>query len=454
METIVNALVLFVATLMLVGVTLWILWREPKAPKGRRWWTLVGTHALFCLVLVLLLNGLPGFFDGNAELYERMNLFGDRKDNTTQRPFVLIDNSGNKQLVPDPDGNLEDSTMLVVTDRARLARLLQRLAAHQELIAQVVVDIAFTAPSLQDSLLREAVLDLAVHKKVLLARAAEENTPLLRFGEDAMADVTERTQEDRIAWHRSAREEGPSLPYALHLRLHERAAKPFTLGLWTENGKGCWQLVYPGFMPTWTYLPGGVGSDDDVAPDDLPMPIGHALDAGWPRLLRRLQASQPTGSPIVFIGEFPEVPGEGSIDRHRTFVGEQTGSAMLIDLFHEIENDAHVVKGSTLLGLYAALCISTWFVFSRAWPKGREQPPSTFGGIVRKHVWTGIKDVLIGLVLLGTAWTLRWCTGQQMNLAPVFIYFVALMSLVEGLRRLRVPVEEMGTTTTLPRPSH
>lgn len=438
MEGIVNALVLFAAPLLLALFPAWVLWYRPK-PRGWRYPVMVGLHAFVCLVLLLLLNGLPGFFPSNADVLAKLHqLPGGVAD--VRQPFLLIDNSGNKQLVPDPNGNAEDSTVLVVTDRAKLARLLHRLAEHHEAFAQVVVDIAFTEASPNDSALREAVLDLAEHEKVLVAQTVNDNVEPLRFGAKVMADVTEWQQENMIAWHRSARDAGHSLPYSLYLRLHQRAAERFTLGLWKEQGPGGGRLAYNGFVPTWAYLPKANNTEGDVTLDELPMPIGHALDAGWPRLLRRLEQLSKRNAgrkAVIFIGEFPESPSEGSTDRHRTFLGESTGSVMLIDLYHEIENGAHVVKGSSLTVLFIALLLSTWYVFARAWPCKGEAPPATFATVVAKHLWDAVKSLGPALFLIGVAWVQWNGTGQQMNLAPLLVYFLALMSLVEAVRRVR-----------------
>lgn len=435
MEAIVNALVLFGVSLLLALAPAAALWRLPQRPKPIRFALLLCYHALFCLLGVLLLNGLPGYFVENTEVYAKLELLQDR-DERPERPFILIDNSGNKQLVPDPEGNLEDSTVVVVTDRTKLARLLQRLAAKQELIAQVVVDIRFVEPSAADSSLREAVLDLAAHGKILLARAHEGNTDRLDFGADVMADVTAYEQEDLLVWYRSAREEGHALPYALYLRLHRRTAEPFALGLWKESGEGGpTRLVYPGFMPTWSHLP--KVNDEAMGPDRLPMPIGHALDAGWSRLLRRLDTAGEGMEPVVFIGEFPLRANEASVDLHRSYAGTSTGSAMLVDLYHEMERGAHVVKGRSLMGLFIALLLCSWFVFTRAWPRTSEPPPVTFSAIVRKHVEDALKGAGPLLVLIAVAWWMRAAADQQMNLAPALIYFVVLMGLVGAVRRVR-----------------
>lgn len=449
MEALVNALVIFVLALLLALVPAWVLWRSKVRPKGWRYLALTSYHAFFCLLLVLLLNGLPGFFVQNSEVYANVRLL-EPDATAVQRPIVLIDNSGNKQLVPDPDGNLEDSTVLVVTDRAKLARLLHRLAEHQEHIGQVVVDIQFVDPSPADSALREAVLDLAVHGKVLLARAREENTDALRFGSDVMADVTEHQQEDLIAWHRSARAEGHSLPYTLFLRLHHRNAEPFALRLWKESGGDApARLVFPGFMPTWSYLP--TAGEEPVGRDVLPMPIGHALDAGWDRLLRRLTTADGP-APVIFIGEFPAMAKEASSDVHRTYLGEHTGSAMLINLFHELERGAHVVKGSTLLILFGVLMLCTAWTFFRAWPGKSEPPPTTFGAIVGKYVEDALKNLIPFVLLIVVVWAMRRITGQQMNLPPLLLYFAALTSLVEAIRRVRQRERDLANAKTDARP--
>lgn len=435
MVAIINAFVIFAAALLLALVPTAVIWRTPHRPRGWRYAALLGGHGFACLVLLLLLNGQPGYFGENADVQTKLALFDSPKE--ARQPFVLIDNSGNKQVVPDPDGNAEDSTVRVVTDRAKLTRLLQRFAAHQEDFAQVVVDIAFTDSSPNDSALREAVLDLAMHQKVLLARAVEENTPLLRFGSDVMADVTENEQDGLIAWHNAARDEGHSLPYALYLRLHQRKAERFTLGLWKECGPGGCRLVYGGFMPTWAYLPTVPDPEQELAPDALAMPIGHALDMGWPRLLRQLRAHDGARKAVVFIGEFPAMAHEGSTDQHRTFLGESRGSAMLIGLHHEIGNGAHVLNGLTLLGLFAALVFCTWLVIARAWQPKKQAPPKGFAAMVLNYVWDAIKTVIPLFVLVFIACLIRRVTGQQMNLIPMLIYFITLIGLVKAVRKAR-----------------
>lgn len=447
MEDLLFGFLVFCVAFALALLTATFLWRLPVRPRGWRWIAVHGAHAFGCLVLVLLLNGVPGYFGENADVYARLSLVPGGSTDPAPRPFLLIDNSRDKQLVPDPDGNMEDSSVLVITHRARLARLLTRLAQEQAHIAQVVVDIAFTDPSPADSALRESILALAAQRKIMIARTPLPNTPLLSFGSDVMADATERTQEGLIAWHSIVRDGEPSLPYALYLRLNDRASHPFFLSLHRERPAEGPGLVYAGFMPTWKHLPAAHNAEEETGMDDMAMPIGHALDAGWARLSRQLHEATSVNAPVVFIGEFPDAPGEVSVDRQRTFLGEETGSSLLIDLYHEIEDGTHRVDPLSLIICFVVLFGCTWGVFRMAWKRSPETPPGSFGGIVRKFLMDRIEDLVPVIILLITAYGLREWAGRQMNLVPLMIYFVMLIGLAKAMARLRIREMEAKART-------
>ena len=57
--------------------------------------------------------------------------------------FVLVDNSFDKELILNPEGDEEDSTTLTITSRRKLAAFLQLLNSNSKLVDMVMVDIGF-----------------------------------------------------------------------------------------------------------------------------------------------------------------------------------------------------------------------------------------------------------------------------------------------------------------------
>lgn len=440
MTTLLMALSMLLCTIAAAAVVMALVRTLRGSPSTKVRWSATLVHALVCLFALQVFNAWPGYFVANQEVYGVLNEwpFNAVTRSHELRPFVLIDNSGNKMLVPDSTGNAEDSTVLVLTDRAKLARLLTRLAQHPDAFAQVVCDITFEEASPHDAQLRDAIRELAVHKKILLAQGNDPNTSALQFNEGVMAAVTEEEQQGLIAWHTLMRNDAPTLPYALYRRLHQRTTTPLFAGLLWETGPSGGMPVFGGFVPTWAYLPAAQtvqpGEDDVPVPAAPVMPLGHALDLGWDRLLHHLNAP---GS-VIFIGEFP---GEGTArnitDTHRTFSGAYQGGHLLIDLFHELEQGAHRLRFFNLLTQYLLLLGCSALAFRRVWDVPMQEPTKNGAtwALIRAVLWKGVKDAFPLMLLLFSAFLLRVLFGQYVNMGALFIYFLALIGLLGQLRK-------------------
>lgn len=340
-----------------------------------------GVHAFLTLfTLVFLLGRLPGPIDENKVAYEfsasvRAFLNGaDEGEGADMPQIITIDNSENKVLVPDPRSDPDDSLVLVLTDRAKLARLLAYLAEHQERVGQVVVDMTFEEPTAQDPALAQAVRQLVRYNKVVLAQGTAANCPTLAFNTTVMASVAAEQQGDRIAWYTLRRDGLNSLPYELYLRTTHRSAEPAGLGLIKESdGQGGRAYAYPSFTPVWDRLEADRSDRQLHAPVDasgLTMPLGYVLtEYGKAELLARLTPDPAGELPVVFIGEFASPMGPAGSDLHETILGRHHGSAILLDLFKEMRRGGHLLNGGLLFfqGLLFWVC-SLLIFYSAGFP--------------------------------------------------------------------------------------
>jgi len=220
-------------------------------------------------------------------------------------------------------------------------------------------------------------------------------------------------------------------------------------------------------MPAWDQLPASVAvaskdplvSDQQTRLDDLPMPLGFALGAGWPLLLSQLDSTAGK-EPIVFIGEFPieQQPGAAK-DIHTTFRGSFRGGHLLMALFNELGNDAHVLKGWMLAFEFILFAGLSFLVFRKAWsplvpkPGGarssgtgfNDVPKSTASVAVEPGSWAlflrYVKKTAVSqwplLLFLFVFLVIDLAFRQHSNLAAPFAYFLTLNALFGQLHKVR-----------------
>lgn len=452
MITLGSLLLAFLIALAVAAAWLGLVKRMGPGPAIWRIALVTVAHTLFCLVLLLGLNAFAGRFGQNEQGYTISAELTSHNAPPSGRPFILIDNSGDKELLPDPLGNEEDSTSIVLTDRRKLTRLFHLLANEQAAIAHVVCDITFVDSTAHDVALRNALLPLVTQGKLMLARGPVPNCRTLTFNDTVMADATEELQSGLIAWHRLVKNGRPGIPYALYQRLRGSSAKPLPLGFLQEiAADGGTSYAFPGFMPTWDHLPAPPVRTDALAPatgtssDDGPVPIGFAAGAGWSLVQARIHGAGPV-LPVVFIGDFPRAADAGT-DMHRTFSGTHYGGHLLISLFHDLDHGAHIVRGGLLLFEGIMLLLCTLLVFAKAWypwasagrwdifPKTTTEP--TTAGLMARFLWKSFLGTLPLLVFLASAVVLHFCFGQYANLGVLVVHFAMLNALFGHLHKFR-----------------
>lgn len=442
MDALAFLLAVFAVAFLLALPWAFLLRAVPARPPVLPALLVILAHGAFCTLGLLVLNSVPGYFGKNREMY---SIVGPGEPSARDeggapaRRFIAIDNTLDKTLVTDSLADEGEGALLAITHRGKLAQLLHKLAAVHERVGLVVCDITFTTPSPDDQALSEAILALAEHHKILVAKGPSDNAPLLNFNDDAMADATEALQEGMIAWHALRKNGRSSIPYAMLERLDGWKPEPARFGFITERRGAESRTAFPGFMPLWTGLGATQHSEGPFNRDDDALSIGYAIGAGWPLLESRLGA---TGEPlpVVFIGEFPPARHrrmEGDV--HATFLGNHRGGELLIALYRDLALGAHLVRCRALLFQFLVLSLVSGLVFRRAWfrpcalrNRKPEADSSSDAGFVRMlggYLLGHLRNQLPLLLFLIIMFVFRRLFGLSPNMAGLLGYLLILNDL-------------------------
>ena len=141
--------------------------------------------------------------------------------------FVLVDNSFDKELILNPEGDEEDSTTLTITSRRKLAAFLHLLNSNSKLVDMVMVDIGFDLETEEDSLLQQQLLKLSAENKLLLSFVPFRNK-ILRLPAHVYGHVVEEGSDKLFVSHTIKQNDHYSLPYKLYSYLNGlHAGEPF-----------------------------------------------------------------------------------------------------------------------------------------------------------------------------------------------------------------------------------
>ncbi|MCR6718982.1 MAG: hypothetical protein NVV59_01560 [Chitinophagaceae bacterium] len=110
-------------------------------------WGAIAINTLFSVLLTLTVLNSPWGWSSQRDL--NYKLYAEKEDGYqfVRSNFILLDNSFDKILVPFEDGDVDDSTATVMTNRYALARTMKLLNQHIENVDLVIVDIGFGSPS-------------------------------------------------------------------------------------------------------------------------------------------------------------------------------------------------------------------------------------------------------------------------------------------------------------------
>ena len=181
-------------------------------------------HAAILTVLTIFLFNKPSWnwanqtgliqdVSGNNKNPEAYQYIRDR--------FILVDNSFDKELVLNPEGDEEDSTVITITARRKLAAFLHLLNANSNRIDLVVGDIGFNLPAASDTALQQELLKLSAENKLLLSIVPQKGAQQT-FGlrEAVFGNVSERGAGKLFVSHTIKQVGYFSLPYKLYAYLN------------------------------------------------------------------------------------------------------------------------------------------------------------------------------------------------------------------------------------------
>jgi len=376
--------------------------------RGPRRTMLTAVHATLLTYLTLFsLNRSPLIFSDELSVLQFIHAAKEKghawkgwfyDDAFIADNFLLIDTSFDPMLVPYAEGDQEDSTMVRITNRKKLADLLGFLDQESDKIDLVVCDILFQETTSYDTTLRE-MLDRFVSKDKLVVahNGLGELNPTLQLPEEVLGRATEELHGDILFSHTIHENNLSSLPYLMYRKTNNIQVVnlyPSNLLSYETNGNGDYGLFLNTFIPNLhfsdeTRLLGNAptGASDTwlrlVMNDLLGTPastgrkkrqlqaetkpflynLGYVVtETGRMELAANLRQGRNNKRKIVFIGAFQDA----ETDVHHTAFGPLHGSVILLNIFYELQQGRHRVSMLYVLMLFAGFWLTTWLLIRRA----------------------------------------------------------------------------------------
>jgi hypothetical protein len=361
--------------------------------------------------------------------------------------FVLIDNSFDKTIIPNPAGTDGDNTGIVITDRKKLAALFHFANVHPDLIDMIVCDIGFPDTTADDHHLRRE-MDTALYDDKLLVsgNGTKEENPTFRFPASAVGDAAEQTSERQFITHTLTRGNAYSLPYKIYAWMYGATeADAYLWGrLLTEHrrdGTSAWAVN--------TFLPLFSMTDERRLESEYPsgptLLVGEAdttTSAGWE--LRNLgYLVSPDGAQdlqdnlsqrktqgkrnILLIGAFK---GQDE-DIHKTIHGPLHGTTILLNLVFDLQKGEHIVTAWQVFILVVFFMLATLLVFytikhgsmvPKPPAKEKDDNKSPLMSAIKEYFFLPIH--MFALLIMGIV--LIFLTHRTFNASLLILYFLAI----------------------------
>jgi hypothetical protein len=333
-------------------------------------------HALLLTAFTLFVFNEPGW--RWSEQVDFIRSFGTKNENSiaaysfVKNNFLLIDNSFDKQLIPDPEGDEEANTNIIVTDRQKLADFLHFIYDHKDLVGFVVVDIGFIDSSKSDFLLYQALVDLYAEEKILISySSAGENNKVFHFNGRIYGDVHEEVNEGIYVSHLIKRKEYFSLPYKMYGQLNglRNASTFFGERLIRETdsaGRSAWVLNR--FEPEFSIIDEEKLRSRSTRENSFSVRLGESEEkttnyyklgetitpTGSTDLLYNLQQRRELGQKNNFLlGAF----ASPSDDIHQTPYGALHGTTILLNVLYQLQQHKHYLSWTFVGILFISFCL-------------------------------------------------------------------------------------------------
>lgn len=296
--------------------------------------------------------------------------------------FILVDNSLDKELVLNPEGDEDDSTTVTITDRRKLGAFLGLLQSRKDLVDLVVADIDFTPaairPTADDSALQAGLLALSAENKLLLSvvpGVKSRQDP--GFQANVYGNVSEEGAGKLFVSHTIHQNGYFSLPYKLYAYLNGlTTGEPTFYGSLLketdaagENRHTVSNTFFPEFYITDEALLQGkvqgpqhsVSLDIDGGYESADHGFYHLSEPLSPsgrrefaaNLAQRKQRGQKN---IIFLGTFSS-PTE---DVHQTIYTDLHGPVILLNVLYALQLKRHYLTWPYVLILFIGYSVISW----------------------------------------------------------------------------------------------
>lgn len=351
--------------------------------KNVRWFrhVFIILHAFFLTYCTLFLFNRPGWrWTDEKSLRKKLdNTESSKALRFINDNFLLVDNSFDKSLLPNPEGDENDSSSVVLTNRKSLTSFLQLLYEHITDVDLVVTDIGFTYKTTDDSLLQAAILQIYSEHKILLSIDPQQ-AGALRMIENpaAYGNISENAKEHLFTTHTVFKDGYYSLPYKIYSWLENKTPGQTFFGnnLFREKNANSKRGIalntfFPQFRLTNEQLlmnkePDSPGSSADMEKGTetssrnyyyLSQPLSAA---GHAEFVNNLQQRRQAGKKnIVFIGSF----ASADEDIHQTLYGELHGATILLNVVYSLYQKDHFLRLAYILFLLLGYWILSLILF-------------------------------------------------------------------------------------------
>ena len=284
-------------------------------------------------------------------------------------------------------GNIEDSSKRIVTNRNKLTRLFHFINTISDDIALVTVDIVFPDGTKEDSALASEMQKLQHSNKLVIAynnRIAAQNPYLYKQQLDpsVFGDVTKVSNESFYFSHSLQTEEGiPSMPYAMYLKLNKPGNITHSM-FFAREGK---KILFRNFITEFNftneyelykdpYTSNPTNSAVKVSADTALQQVqagsfytlGRSIsEDGQQEIIDRLGTLKNGKKAIIFISNI----NDEYVDHHSTPYGMLCGATILLNEFYYISKGYHVMSLLTFFLFYLPVLfigfywISLWMLW-------------------------------------------------------------------------------------------
>ncbi|HWR34185.1 MAG TPA: hypothetical protein VN451_11690 [Chitinophagaceae bacterium] len=461
-----------ILVLLLAGPVVFIFAKPIKTIPWFRY-LFISIHAVFLTYCTVFLFNRPEW-----RWAEQRSLLKKNNKNAAyefiSNNFLLIDNSFDKMLLPNPEGDESDSTALVLTNRKSLVSFLNLVNEHTNDVDLVVIDMGFSHTSPDDTALESSLLQLYADNKILLSINPNDQDAIRMIKNPAVyGNISEKGKENLFTSHSIYKDGYYSLPYKIYCLMNERTPGHllFNKELFQERtASGRSSLNINTFFPEFNMTNERIFRGEvnrlgpNVHPDQnkgletssriyfyLSQPLSPG---GREEFIDNLRQRKKAGRKnIIFIGAF----ASAEEDVHQTLYGDLHGTTIILNVLYSLEKKKHTLRFGYIFFLLAGYFILSLILFYKGlgihfkFPQSWKIEERLFPSIKKKSKQTNnkankqpdgivtwfqnllhfifdfifVKELPITLLLIFSI-IVQFFFGQWPNILPLLIYMAGV----------------------------